>query len=628
MYKISVPIPNSFSELNSREEMLAQLKRFDTERVFLTIGTYELDRSKRVRVMQELTDNCRFFKEQGFEVGAWIWTFWLYGNRAFRSKRSINGVEIEDSMCPTDENFVRFAADYIKEIAECGVDIIQFDDDFRYGSLKGQSTTCLCDGHIAEINRITGERSTREELAYHITNGAKNKYRDAFLKVNGDSFRHFAKEIRRSVNEVNPKIRISLCSCMSSWDLDGTSARELAYILAGDTKPLMRLFGAPYTGYKQSNGLSLQDMIEQERMESAWTRDGEIEMMSEGDVYPRPRSQCAASYLESFDTALRAAGCTDGILKYGIDYVSNVGYETGYAKFHERNRSIYADIDRIFGDKQSCGVRVYETMRKIADMEMPTAVNDSVDVTNLFYSKAARTLAHNTIPTVYEGRGVAGIVFDENARRLPFEEMGRGLILDIAAAEILTARGVDVGIEKIGQKTGGNKTELECFANNGNRILSRGAYFYDLELKDGAEILSTAQTAIGRVPVSYRYENADGQRFLVLNVNTRQGGDNLLKHYARSEQYARMIPWLSGEKLPAYTYGHPAMYMQTKKDSAGNMAVGLWNLHADVAIEPVIELDHAYTSIEFVNCSGTLQGDRVFLSDIPAFGFAAFEVRD
>ena len=627
MYEISVPISNFFSEQGSKEDMLAQLKRFDTKRVFLSLGTYELDQSKRDRVMRELTDNCQFFKEQGLEVGAWIWTFWLYGNTAFRNKRSINGVEIEDFMCPTDENFVRFAADYIKEIAECGVDIIQFDDDFRYGFLNGESASCLCDGHIAEINRITGEQSTREELAYHITNGAKNKYRDAFLKVNGDSFRHFAKEIRRSVNGVNPKIRISLCSCMSSWDLDGTSAREIAHLLAGQTKPLLRLIGAPYWAVKQSWGNCLQDTVELTRMESAWTRDGEIEIMAEGDVYPRPRSLCPASYLECFDTAVRASGCTDGILKYGIDYISNVGYETGYAKFHERNRSIYADIDRIFGGKQSCGVRVYETMRKISDMEMPTAVNDSVDIAHLFFSKAARTLAYNTIPTVYEGHGVAGIVFDENARRLPFEEMGRGLILDVAAAEILTARGVDVGVEKIGQETGGSKTEIERFFDNGNCIFSRGAYFYDLQLKQGAEILSTAQTAIGTVPVSYRYENADGQRFLVLNINTRKGSDNLLKHYARSEQYARMIPWLSGEKLPAYTYGHPAMYIQTKKDAQGSMAVGLWNLHADIAIEPVIELDHVYTSVEFINCSGTLRGDRVFLSDIPAFGFAAFEVR-
>ena len=51
-------------------------------------------------------------------------------------------------------------------------------------------------------------------------------------------------------------------------------------------------------------------------MESAWTKNGEIEIMAEGDVYPRPRTLCPASCLEGFDTAIRASGCTDGVLKY------------------------------------------------------------------------------------------------------------------------------------------------------------------------------------------------------------------------------------------------------------------------------------------------------------------------
>ena len=93
--------------------------------------------------------------------------------------RSVKGTEIEEFMCPTDENFVRFATDYVKDMAKCGVSIIQFDDDFRYGFLS-DSPACLCDGHIAEINRITGENSTREELEKYITSGGKNKFCDAY----------------------------------------------------------------------------------------------------------------------------------------------------------------------------------------------------------------------------------------------------------------------------------------------------------------------------------------------------------------------------------------------------------------------------------------------------------------
>ena len=109
--------------------------------------------------------------------------------------------------------------------------------------------------------------------------------------------------------------------------------------------------------------------------------------------------------------------------------------------------------------------------------------------------------------------------------------------------------------------------------------------------------------------MSYRYENSDGNRFLVLNVNTRSGSSNVLKHYARSKQYSENIPWLSGNKLPAYVYGNPALYIIAKKNDS-SMAVGLWNFFADTAIDPVVELDGEYSGIEFLNTNGRLEKTR------------------
>lgn len=593
----------------------------------MSLDKYETDSEKLKQKISQLEDNCAFFKKHGFEVGAWIWTFWLKDNTSFTNMRSIKGSEIKEFMCPKDESFVRFAADYIKNIAKAGVDIIQFDDDFRYG-FSSDSPACLCDLHIAEINKITGENSTREELYTHIISGKKNKYRDAYLKANGDAFRNFAAEIRKAVDEVNPKIRVGACSCMTSWDIDGTNAAELARILAGNTRPFVRLIGAPYWSVNKSWGNSLQDVVELERMESSWTKTDDIEIFAEGDAYPRPRTVCPASYLEGFDTAIRASGCTDGILKYGIDYYSNADYETGYAKFHERNREIYEVIDEMFGNKACCGVRVYESMNKISDMVMPTAVNSAVNIENLFFSKAAGTLAFNSIPTVYEGEGVCGAVFDENARNMPLDALKNGLIIDIAAAEILTARGIDVGIGTIGAEiiSGDPLGDGGCerFVNN-NHILADRIPIYDIKLNPNAEVLSDTETSAGVIPMSYRYENSNGNRFLVLNVNTRSDNCNVLKHYARSRQYAENIPWLSGKKLPAYSYGNPALYIMCKKNEK-SMAVGLWDFFADIAIEPAVELDREYSKIKFLNCNGEIRGSKVYLNDIPAFGFAAFEV--
>lgn len=622
MYKITVPVMNENLKRCGLERTLEELKRLDAERVLLALDTYETDPEKRKEMVEELADNCRFMKAHGYEVGTWFWTFLLKDNKEFRNMRSLSGKEIPETMCPTDDKFVAFAAEYVKELATTGVDLILFDDDFRYGILS-DTPACLCDGHIEAINRITGEQADLEEISRQIQTGGRNKVRDAYLQANGDAFRRFAAAIRAAVDEVNPDIRIGACACMTSWDIDGTDAYELAKLLAGNTKPFVRLIGAPYWAVRRNWGNCVQDVVELERMESVWTRKGEIEIWAEGDAWPRPRYNCPSSYLESFDMAIRAAGCTDGILKYGLDYHTNADYETGYAKAHERNSENYKGIQELFSDKESCGVRVYESMKKVADLVVPTKVNDRADLEDLFFSKAARTLSHNAIPSVYEGEGVCGIVFGENARNLPLTALKKGLILDIAAAEILTERGVDVGLLAIGD-CAQDGSEEHFFYNN-NCHLAQAEMVYDITLKASAEILSDMKTSKGVFPVSYRYENPDGNRFLVLNLNTRFGKLGLMKTYERSRQYAEQIPWLSGEKLPAYVYGHPSLYMQCKKKDTA-MAVGLWNLFADIAVEPVVELAEVYSEIRFLNCSGRLDGDKVYLSDIPAFGFAAFEV--
>jgi hypothetical protein len=424
--------------------------------------------------------------------------------------------------------------------------------------------------------------------------------------------------------------------------MDGISADKLSRILAGKTKPFIRLIGAPYWAARNSFGITLQDSVEQERLESAWIRDGEIELFAEGDVYPRPRISCPASYLEIFDTAIRASGATNGILKYALDYTSSANYETGYVKFHQMNKPLYPQIDDFFSKKHAHGVRIYEYPQKIAEMDLGNELVPPATLTNTFFCTAARSLSACSIPTTYEGEGVCGACFGPSAHHLTPEARKNGLIIDGEAAMILYKRGIDVGIETLGEFC---PASFEHFLQNGEVVPISGASVYCNSLKSNARVCSEAEiipnagnlshmnngTRIIRFPLSYFYENADGERYLVLNFLARFIDKSIstvvMRHYARSRQYADAVEWLSKGKrrLPAFCHGNPNLYTMVKSDE-NRTTVGLWNCFADLVLQPKILLDRPYSSIRFLNCEGHLDGDTVTLNSIPAFGFAAFEV--
>ena len=617
MYKISVPITIRSVDWYGQEALLEEIKKLDAKRVVLALGYYQLDPEKRKASLETLARGAHFFREQGYEVCAWIWTFIFEEQEQipYGQMRGLDGSGYPNNACPLDKEFLEFSYCYIQDIARCGVDMIMFDDDFRYGFL-GKTPGCVCDLHMEQISRLVGEKLTREQLQKKILSGGKNKYRDAWLQCNGDAFRAFAKNARAAVDSVNPDIRLGACACMTAWDVDGIDAAELARLLAGNTQPFVRLIGAPYWAYNRSWGLDVQDAVEQERMESAWTRFAGLEIFAEGDAYPRPRLACPAAFLENFDMAIRASGCTDGILKYGVDYNSQPGYEDGYGRLHQRNRPLYAQIEQHFGGKKAVGIRIYEYPQKAADAVLPTMDGVGSRLDHLFFSQAARVLSHNGIPSTYGGSGVTGMAFGENARHLPEEALKKGMILDIAAAKILQDRGIDTGLLEIGNKI---TLDWERFAE-GNRIPICGAQSYEIAVSPKTEILSSGRDVV----LSYRYENEAGQRFLVLNFVTdivdKRGF--VWKHYARGQQIAENAVWLSGEKLPASAVGNPGLYMQCK-EGADSLTVGLWNIFPDPVMEPVVALGESWNWAEWVNSKGRLEKNAVCLDEIPPYGFAA-----
>lgn len=622
MYLTSIPINcNKFHRIKNKQLILDELKAFGTDRVMLNyenaldghiILHNEEDYQRQLDYMRKA---CSFFKENGYEVGAWFWGFQFDSSFDFVRIKTINGNNAGNFACPTDNNFLEVFQKCLRDVVKTGVDIILLNDDVRFGQWGGFG--CLCENHIKMICDELGERIEESQLKELILNGGKNKYRDAFLKVNKISMENYAVKMRNAVDEINPEVRLGFCACMSSWDIDGDAFR-LAKLLAGKTKPILRLIGAPYWAVDKSWGNNLQDVVELERMEAAWNTDCDIELIAEGDAYPRPRLNCPAAFLEGFDTALRASGEIDGILKICVDYVSNVGYESGYLKQYIKNKPVYQAIEKHFSDKKHTGIRIYESMKKVAEMPLPNALGEKSDIENVFFSSAARVLSANAIPTVYKGAGVTGIAFGENAYTLTDDDLDNGIILDALAAKILSDKGIDVGIDVFGE---GLPMKFQYFCDDENYVIAN-ICAYKIELNSNCKILSYVSNDLEKpqLPFCFLYKNKAGQKFLIFNCNAKNS-ENLLKHQANAKIIADSTEWLSGKKLPAFCYGHPNLYMQCKEDDK-YLVIGLWNFFEDQAIEPIIQLSETYQNAQFLCGAGKLCGDIVHLEDIHPFGFS------
>ena len=618
---LSIPFMLSQIDDYGADSFIEKLKEAGADIAFFALDAYETDEKKREQVFERLKKYIPVFQEAGFIVGVWIWAFMVRGDKKFVHITSLRGNVSADQVCPSDDDFCKFAEEYVGNIALSKPDMIMFDDDYRYGFLDC-GLGCGCANHRKFMSELLGEDVPAEGLAQKVWSGKGNKYRDAWLKANGHFFRKFAGRIRHAIDKVDPSIRLGPCACMTTWDFDGVSAVELASIMAGTTRPFLRLIGAPYWSVNKNWGNRLQDVIELERMESSWCGDiGEIDIFSECDAYPRPRCACPANYLEGFDMAMRVSGAVNGTHKYMFDYVSDTGYETGYIDKHNGNKEIYEKIDTLFTDKTPTGVRIYERMDKFGDMEVPKAYAGGDGVQNLFFSPSAKLLATQTIPSVYKGLGIIGIAFGDNAKYLDEGALDNGLILDLPAAKLLTEQGVDVGLKSVGEETPADK---EFCPEDKNYINIMGNTGVKITVKNEADIQSWFINGEDRFIGSYAYTNGKGQRFLVYAVDGYSGSELFFRQKARGKQIIKtMEKW--GKRLPATLLGNPDCYMLCKKTEKG-LAVWLGNFFVDECLYTTVTLDKEYTSVQFINCSGTLSKNKVNIDTIAPFASVGFVV--
>ncbi len=654
MYNVWIPILNIKRNEKQKEALLKELKRAKPDRVMLVFKRIICNKEKLNEKANVYKDNLDFLVENGFEVGAWIAPSIGYGSvnpadnsaaEEFRHIRKLRADEdVEGAYCPWDERFVDEFINTITTVVKLGIKVILFEDDFTLmGGKFVRDLGCACDFHIEEYCKRIGEKLTRKEISDRIFNGGRSKYRDAWIEMQRDTLLGIAQKIEKAVHTIDPNVRLGFSANGSSYDVEGIPLYELEKALAGNTRGFMRLTGAPYWRH----AMTLAANIESHRVQTAWCPN-DIDLMSEGDTYPRPRFWVSSAYLEIFDMITRADGGSNSILKYMIDYDSDANYETGYVTRHLLNQPVYEEIERRFSNKNVVGINHFLKEMSFKDrvFDEDLSIEDFPRDAYLPYG-SQRFLADCSVPIVYNTQEGPYFAVDEHTRYLSEKQLKQGVITDIIGAKRLMERGIDVGIESLERISSPRAEYFNQFEDGSLVFCPEGAVFYSVKTKEGAMVdsnffMSNNNGFAGddtadiinsdlKIPACYRYENADGMKFMVYTFGIESVNSNsewrpsIVRNYYRQKQLIENYKWF-GTLLPAVSIGNPDLYILCKKDE-NSMAVGLWNIFPDSILEPVIELDAEYKKIDFYNCSGSLEKNRVILDkEISPYSYAFFTV--
>jgi len=631
-HKLYAPLMLSTLNEKSREQYLEKMTKAGTD--FLFIAPNRLFGEENEAQFENYAESLRFFERKGFKCGAWISTIGLCGRLSDHNleltkdfglvKGMLNeGYPGTDQFCFLSEGLFAYTVETIRLCINAGSRMIMLDDDLCL-SLRGLG--CACDKHLEIFYSKFGSRPSREEIYQNVTGGAPNRYRTLWMETVGDSLKDFCARLRAEVDAIDPTVRMGFCSGYTSWDEEGADALTLAKILAGNTRPFLRLTGAPYWIWTDRfKGQSLASIVEFVREQIVWCDGVDIELFDENDSYPRPRHIIPASYVEIYDQCVRFSGNV-GAFKYMYDYVSGPDYENGYLRAHIANKPLrdWIDANALESDE---GVIVIDKMRKLEEVTLPEDGGHWQYTTEVF-RHGQRFISKNSIPVKYTGMDNTCVAFGECARFFDPTTYKKGVILDLPAAVILQQRGYDVGLKSYCKETAWKETYGPDQIVNISESVQSGT-MYRIETAENACVLSEyIFQDESHSPSCYRYDAPDGVQYLVYAFDGNSAPtmeSSIYCSYYRQHQLVDAIRDMGGN-VPAITYEAPDLYTIAKSDE-DSLSVWLANIRPDTVYEPVFELEDTYTRCDVIGGSAFLKdGKLVFETNIPAYECAGFRL--
>lgn len=166
MYTTTVPI--LIDTPFEKKALLKDLLRCKVDRIALALNREMEHRFSSPSNMARLKEMLEYFKENGLQTIVWIGetlghdqvTLFPEGCEEPYRRMKLPGKGTVASFCPTDERLVRDLCKWVASVAKLKPDLILLDDDYRING------GCMCDAHVARMNRELGEELTGKEFRY------------------------------------------------------------------------------------------------------------------------------------------------------------------------------------------------------------------------------------------------------------------------------------------------------------------------------------------------------------------------------------------------------------------------------------------------------------------------------
>ena len=291
------------------------------------------------------------------EIGWWLAPS-IGSSRDFPGQRMMDcDGSVTFASCPLSREFAAALCARIEAcVREARPTVVFVEDDYTLANHGGMNRMkgCFCPLHLAEFARRTGRSLSAKEIAALFRAPTKENAaaRRAFAELSRDSLAQLAAEIRKTIDKVDPSIRV--CICQSGCvDIDGASTEAVARAFAGKTRPMIRICGA---GYFEETPADVPGIVAH-AIWSAQHFGSDIEMIHETDPYPHTRFYNSSLFLIS-ELAGAVMGGASGTYYYCTQYNDDPMGDPGYAlRLREYMKRFEIVRDRRAAMKP-CGINV------------------------------------------------------------------------------------------------------------------------------------------------------------------------------------------------------------------------------------------------------------------------------